>query len=659
MCFGFDLESGQLVQVDEETARQSGLSESSLLSRSIYSVIDEPDLARVERAVAALAEAGQTGWFCHLRCDDHLSDFMFCDARLHSDGKTVYVAAHPAGFDAFIRGSLGVPASVTSSSAHNVEATPHLAEQVHHIVSDRLFEISVSHLVVLDRRGTVLLANPNFCSSSDIASDLVVGQPVQDVLKLVDSTALLEALWSLKPSGEVSGIIIESRGPSGNRVFRVRLVCSRDGSAVYFVGHDVTEERRLHEQLIDRATRDQLTRLANRESFNLELDRAIDSGDPVTLVMLDLDDFKRVNDTLGHSVGDELLAITGHRIGGVVRSDDLVARFGGDEFMVLLRGIGRVEEAERIAEKIRLALSLPCMISGRKLHVTSSIGVAIGEKSSHDAARLFHEADAAAYEAKRLGRNQWVVYDNKLDCALREQAEVESQLRHALAHGGIEPFVQGIQSIDGYLNGVEVLVRMRGADGTIFGPGYFLDVARQLGLLTKVGEQVYDAALRSLAPWLAANPSCTVSLNADPREIMAPGFVRILRRVITRHRVEPRQIYLEVTETGILASGGLGGQVIAELREMGLRIAIDDFGTGASSLGYLRDLMIDRIKIDRTFVTNLHLNPSRSIRPSWADCETFEVFQGNSVTWRSGLIDVNRILCAHGYRCFPSGRRNR
>ncbi len=607
ICFSFNVESGRIIQADMGLQAQTGLTEPELRARSFFELIDQSDLSRFRRALADIQTAGRAVWLCHLSAGATLSDFLHCDASLRSDGVTAYVIASPHQLADVLKKATSQPVSALSESAGE-----NLSELMHCFVTDQLYELSVSHEAVLDRDGTVLAANPHFCSAYCTDEGRTVGYSIHSLMHIDRESPLCEAIARMEPDAVAADQIVTVGAESNERSLLVRLVCARDGSAIFFVGHDVTQEQRLNAQLINRATTDQLTKLANREYFDQALDDTIAAGDSAALVMLDLDNFKQVNDALGHSVGDELLTTVGRRISSVVRKEDIVARFGGDEFMVMLRGVAHAEEAERVAEKIRLALSLPCLIGGRKLHVTSSIGVALSSERTRDAAMLFHQADAAVYEAKNLGRNRAVIHDHKLEQVLEHQSEIERELRAALTSNGIEPFVQGIHTTDGVLCGVEVLVRLRAEDGSIKGPGAFLEVARQLGLLAKVGEQVFDRALAQLTPWLDANPELTVSLNADPREIMAPGFARMFRRIVNRHGVAPRQIYLEVTETGFLSAGGIGGEVLGELRELGLKVAIDDFGTGASSLGYLRDLAIDRIKIDRTFVTNLHLNPSNA-----------------------------------------------
>ncbi|MEM9603412.1 MAG: EAL domain-containing protein [Pseudomonadota bacterium] len=609
LFFVLDGASGRVVDVAEDLARMLDQPLDALIGQRWDELLDVEQPDSLSSAASGADSTAGAGWVGAFRQGDRVTPPHAFRAALNADGDRLYISVTP--LEAPERGTSVAEAPTPGSDpggVASVATTPSSSAEL----SQQFFHMSEHLLGVLDADANIVLANPSFVKASILPADRITGTPVRSALQMQDAETLEQAVRRLSQSDGAEKMSVRVTRESGVHVLSVRLRSEPGASEVFLAAHDVTEEHRLNEQLVDRATRDQLTRLANREAFNAELERAVAEAEPLAMIMLDLDDFKRVNDSLGHSVGDELLAITGHRIVNVVRQSDLVARFGGDEFLILLRDIASPTDVERIAEKIRLALSLPCMIGGRKIHVTTSIGAAMGQGGSHDAERLFYEADAAAYEAKRLGRNRWILFDQQLDSALREQAAIEVELQHAISNNGIVPYVQGIHSVDGTLRGVEVLVRVRSVSGKMLSPGHFLDVARQLGLLTKLGEHVYDSALEQLAPWLAENPNCTVSLNADPREIVAPGFARILRRVIVKHRVEPRQIYLEVTETGILAAAGLGGKVIAELREMGIRIAIDDFGTGASSLGYLRDLMIDRIKIDRTFVTNLHLNPSNA-----------------------------------------------
>lgn len=471
-------------------------------------------------------------------------------------------------------------------------------------IGHRFFNLSASHLALIDNKGLILRANQALHNFVSCDGDLT-GEELESVLGVEPSSRLADSLQWVARCRSDDEFTAELTVGGERRTVAVTLTATTDGDGMYYSGRDITEEQWLSAALYDRATTDQLTRLATRQVFTEQLDATLDGGFSAGVIMLDLDDFKRINDALGHGAGDDLLRQVAERVAEVVRTSDLVARFGGDEFVVLLRDVWSSRMALSLAERIRVALAEPFELDGRRTHITTSLGVALGSARTHNPEALMREADAAVYEAKSSGRNIARLFDDKLEQQISMERQVENDLRHALDNDGVDFDVQGLFSIDGPMVGLEVLVRLKTAEAVRQEPEYFLEVARRLGLLAPLGKVTFELAMRRLAPWLEADQNRTVNLNADPAEIAAPDFVGGFRDALDQNAIRPEQLTLEVTESGLLEPNTRAAKALEEIRALGTRIAIDDFGTGASSLGYLRDLRVDQLKIDRTFVEGM------------------------------------------------------
>ena len=266
------------------------------------------------------------------------------------------------------------------------------------------------------------------------------------------------------------------------------------------------------------------------------------------------------------------------------------------------------------AEKIRAAVAHPYAVGERDVHTGVSIGVTVGSSATHDPSQLLREADAAVYEAKRTGRNTVRLFNAGLQASIAREQAVEAELRAALRDGRIDIDVQGVFTTAGTLLSVEALVRLVSEDGVRKTPAHFLDVAERLGLLGPVGEAVAERAFSTLGPWLLGNPGVRVGLNADPVELSTPGWADMIESALRRHSLTPEHLAVEVTERGLIDTGGPASRAIQQLRSKGTVVAIDDFGTGNSSIGYIRDRLIDAVKIDRSFTQQLTTDPvARSI----------------------------------------------
>jgi diguanylate cyclase (GGDEF)-like protein/PAS domain S-box-containing protein len=374
---------------------------------------------------------------------------------------------------------------------------------------------------------------------------------------------------------------------------------------------DVTERRRLEEELTHRALHDSLTGLANRVLLQERAEQAIGRSargtGVVGVLFIDVDDFNVVNDTMGHQVGDELLVAVAQRLLGVLRPHDTAARVGGDEFAILIEDARDPAEVEELAERVVAALAAPFSLHGSLVAGSASIGLATTADAS-DAKELMRQADLALYVAKGGGKSQWRRYQPSLHAALVERMAVRAALEKALADGAFVLHYQPIVELKtGTTVGFEALVRWQDPERGLVPPGGFIEIAEESGLIVPIGAWVLEEALATAQRW-GAEPGARqpyISVNVSARQFRTVGFVDEVLSRLRASGLPASALMLEITESLLLREDEQVWRDLAALRDSGIRIAIDDFGTGYSSLSYLRQLPIDVIKLDRSFVTTI------------------------------------------------------
>ncbi len=383
-------------------------------------------------------------------------------------------------------------------------------------------------------------------------------------------------------------------------------------------------ERKLAEERIRRlAYRDDLTGLPNRQRFHQLLAGAVSqasrSNRRMALLFMDLDGFKQVNDTLGHEMGDRLLAEVARRFSNAVRVSDHIgcgaggpgeaeiSRLGGDEFTVLLTEIHQPADAALVADRLLSTLERPVVLAGQELFVTTSIGIAIYPEDGLEADRLLRNSDAAMYFAKGRGRNGYQFYSEEMNRSRASRLEIESRLRSALERDEFELHYQPIvDASSGEVIAAEALLRWCDGQRGMVPPDVFIPVAEETGLIVSLGSWVFRSACAQARIWRdEGHPSIRIGVNVSGHQIRQPGMVEMVRQALGETGVAPEQLELEITESTIMQDDPLTVRTLRELRQMNVGLSLDDFGTGYSSLSYLRRFTIDRVKIDRSFVSEL------------------------------------------------------
>ncbi len=412
--------------------------------------------------------------------------------------------------------------------------------------------------------------------------------------------------------------MVRPDGTHGWMQARGEAVRDPNGSivGVQGVALDITDRKASSDALQTLATHDRLTGLANRVELLDELVRAMSAGrrtgHTTALLMMDLDRFKDVNDTLGHAAGDELLVAAAARIEGVVRTGDVAARLGGDEFVIVMRDLSDPLEAVHAADRLVEEFRAPFILAGAELYATASVGVATATHFSDatDAGDLLREADTAMYAAKNAGRDQVAVFNADLRTAVATRLAIEVELRHALERGQLAVWYQPeVDLATGTVRAVEALLRWHHPSGEIWAADRFVHVAEESGRILAIGEWVMHQACHQGVAWTASHPNrpITIRVNVSALQLADAGLLDTIDDALASSGLDPRLLCIEITETALLGQTATARVNLDGIHDRGIAIAIDDFGTGYASLTYLDRYPIDVIKIDRSFITDTAL----------------------------------------------------
>jgi diguanylate cyclase (GGDEF)-like protein len=373
------------------------------------------------------------------------------------------------------------------------------------------------------------------------------------------------------------------------------------------------ERETIEHELARLAFRDPLTGLANRTLFTQRLsqahERAAADGTRLAVLFIDLDNFKRVNDSLGHAWGDEVLLTVAARLRSCLRAGDTAARLGGDEFTILIERVDDPANVVAIAERMAELLREPVELQGRPFFIGASIGIMISSDQLESPAELLRKADVAMYRAKTGGKGRCALFDSTHAAGLRPKLELESDLRMALERGELRIHYQPIVAVqDGAIRAVEALVRWHHPTRGAVPPSEFIPLAEETGLIVELGQWVLDQACLQAVRWQAERRQArpiSMCVNLSPRQFQHPGLVDDIARTIAATGIAPRCLSLEITESVMVHEPELAVVTMRALRDMGVQLAVDDFGTGYSGLRYLRDFPVNTLKIDRVFIAGI------------------------------------------------------
>jgi diguanylate cyclase (GGDEF)-like protein/PAS domain S-box-containing protein len=478
----------------------------------------------------------------------------------------------------------------------------------------RLFETAGDGILLLDiDSGQITDANPRLLAMVGQTREVLAGRNIRSVpefAELADAAALAE----LERSGALHRDDLSIGAADGSHVF-VDLLASTCEAAgrrlAQFNLRDISERKQSEARIRYLALHDALTGLPNRTMFfdrlSSELARARRSGGASALLVIDLDHFKQVNDSLGHLVGDQLLEAVSDRLLQCLRDTDTAARVGGDEFVVALSDIGTRERAEEVAERVLAALAEPFELEGQRAHISASIGISLFPEDGDSPRALFQAADTAMYGAKKDGRNTCRRYTHELNVPGERWRMLSQDVHGACARGEFEVYYQPQISLDhGHVVGVESLLRWNHPGEGLISPIVFIPLLEERGLMVEVGRWVLQEACRQNAAWQARGIApIRIAVNVSAQQFYRGDLVRTVRDALAESGLAPCWLELELTESLTLDDTDATLRIMRELKELGIALSLDDFGTGWSALGYLSRFPLDRIKIDRTFVRDM------------------------------------------------------
>lgn len=592
--------NGRIVEVNDAFAAMLGYEQTALRGRAIGELTHPEDLQDTLAGIRALTSGAQ--------------DSLQTEKRyLRKDGGMIWGRVSASA----VRDEHGAPQFLVALIEDVTERR--IAELRFH----DLLDSAPDAMVIADADGTIVLVNTQTEEVFGYQRGELIGRPVEVLVpeRFRSGHSAHRAGYVTDPRVRPMGAGRDLVGlhKDGHEIpveISLSPLATDEGVLVSAAIRDVTDRRRLEQELRQQAFHDSLTGLANRALFANRAGHALARGrrrqGSVALLLIDVDDFKSINDTLGHQTGDRLLVLIAERLRRCTRSEDTCARLGGDEFAVLLDSAGGVDEGARMAERILESLEAPFPLAGQEIVVRSSIGVAFGTPGDVDADDLLRNADIAMYEAKRAGGHRYSLFEPDMLSKLRERRGLIAELEGALERDEFVLHYQPIVRLEtGATVGVEALVRWDHPRRGLLAPSEFILVAEDTGLIVELTRCVLRKASTQTRRWQLADPDgapLSVSVNISGVSITDSAIVGDVARALEESGLPPQSLTLELTETALV--GDLAGAAtLRDLEALGVRLAIDDFGAGHSSLRYLRSFPIDALKIDRSFISRMTDDP--------------------------------------------------
>ncbi|TNF34596.1 MAG: EAL domain-containing protein [Gammaproteobacteria bacterium] len=580
--------------VNQALADMLGYDRDDILGHSIFDFVDKSDVARCKEIIAA---------------------------RMQGEGGV---------YDFELKHKQGHPVPVTISSAPLYDGKGELDGIVEGIIDisqqkqrelrlkmlSSAMEQSGSMVMITNRDGHIEYVNSRFCEVTGYCIEEVIGQQADIIRSEEIKQETVDEIWNTVSSGDDWHGELHTRKKNGEMfwsLITMSAITDDKNKISHFVAvlEDVSQFKEDQIKIEQLAYVDSLTGLANRVLLRDRLEQALKSiqrnNKKAALLYLDLDQFKRINDSLGHDVGDAVLMLVAERLRQNVRHQDTVARMGGDEFVVLLTDVDGMAGASAVARKILDSLSQPSRLLRHEIIVTPSIGITIAPDDSLNADILLKNADLAMYRAKAQGRNNYQFFTEEMNARVLNHLLIENELRQAIANDELVLYYQPQMSIEsGELIGVETLVRWQHPEKGLIGPDQFIEVAEETGLVIQLGEWVLRNACRQWRAMEAKGlPSLKLAVNLSARQFKDPYLLEMIQNILDKSDFRPIQLELEITETILMENLEHALKVLEKIKALGISISIDDFGTGYSSLNYLKRFPIDSLKIDQAFIRDL------------------------------------------------------
>jgi diguanylate cyclase (GGDEF)-like protein/PAS domain S-box-containing protein len=481
-------------------------------------------------------------------------------------------------------------------------------------------------LMITDANGVILQVNQAFTDTTGYTTEEIVGQTPRILKSGRHDKAFYQDMWqSISQTGSWQGEIWDrhKNGKIYPKWLTISAVRGDDGAITHYVGShlDITERKAAEEQIRQLAFYDPLTQLPNRQLLLDRIKRALvlseRSGLKGALLFIDMDNFKSINDTMGHAMGDKLLQQVAERLNSCVRESDTVARLGGDEFVVMLENLSEnrldvAAQTEAIGEKILIALSQPYRLNTHAYRSSSSIGATLFSGDQLEVEELLKQSDIAMYQAKKSGRNALRFFDPQMQHAINTRASLESELYQALEQKQFHLHYQIQVNASRQPVGAEALIRWLHPERGLVAPAQFIMLAEETGLILPVGKWVLETACAQLKAWELDEQTrkLVLAVNISARQFHQPDFVAQVRAIVNQHAINPNLLKLEPTESLLLTDTADTVATMKELKKIGIQLSLDDFGTGYSSLQYLKLLPLNQIKIDQSFVRDIATDPN-------------------------------------------------
>jgi len=477
-------------------------------------------------------------------------------------------------------------------------------------------EKTANSIMITNAQGYIEWVNDAFVRLTLFQLDEVIGHTAVILKGSEQKQGYAKKIWQTISAGNIWQGELENYRKDGSSLYVYQTITplvNNQGNITHFIAviEDITQRKVNEERIAFMATHDELTNLPNRNLLHDRLELAISysarSNTQMAVLFIDIDHFKFINDSLGHQIGDELLKVLAERFTGVLRKGDTVARFGGDEFVIILPKIAAMENIKHIAHNLLKALQLPYNIAGHELMVTGSVGISVYPDDSENADDLIQHADSAMYLAKQQGRNNSQFYTPEINEQITRRLTLEKALRQALEQEQFVVYYQPKINLASHkMTGVEALVRWQHPKLGLVSPIEFIPLAEETGIIIELGEWVMMTACRQMHQWEQHYPELTnMSINVSARQFWQRDFTGRVASILSESKVSPEKIELELTESVVMNDIESVIETMNALKNLGISLSIDDFGTGYSSLSYLQRFPVDVLKIDRCFVTGL------------------------------------------------------